>query len=173
MTDARESNTPAASRNYLHNATALVLFLTLTFGVATLGGIATSSSVGTWYQTIEKPAWTPPGGVIGTVWSVLYFLMALAAWLVWLRTGLRGGAKPLGLWIAQLALNLAWSFLFFGLRNPGLALIELVVLWAFIAATTIAFFRARVAAGILLLPYLAWVTFAGFLNATVWRMNAG
>lgn len=173
MNSTRATNAPAANRRILRNALALAVFLSLTFGVATLGGIATSSSVGTWYQTIEKPAWTPPGSTIGTVWSILYFLMALAAWLVWLKTGLRGGAKPLGLWIAQLALNLAWSFLFFGLRNPGLAFAELAILWTFIAMTTVAFLRARAAAGILMIPYLAWVTFAGFLNATVWRMNAG
>jgi tryptophan-rich sensory protein len=146
-------------------------FLALSYGVAALGGVATSSSVNTWYTEIDKPSWTPPGSVIGTVWSVLYFLMAVAAWLVYLRGGLRGNAKPLGLWVVQLALNLAWSILFFWLRSPGAALVDLVLLWISIAATTVAFAGVRKSAMILMLPYLAWVTFAGFLNATVWLMN--
>lgn len=146
-------------------------FLALSYGVAALGGVATSSSVNTWYTEIDKPSWTPPGSVIGTVWSVLYFLMAVAAWLVYLRGGLRGNAKPLGLWVVQLALNLAWSILFFWLRSPGAALVDLVLLWISIAATTVAFAGVRKSAMLLMIPYLAWVTFAGFLNATVWLMN--
>ncbi len=161
------------SNRTLRAALALAGFLALSYGVAALGGIATSSSVNTWYTEIQKPSWTPPGSVIGTVWSVLYFLMALAAWLVYLRGGLRTNAIPLSLWAVQLALNLAWSFLFFGLRNPGVALIELVLLWIAIAATTVAFARVRTSAMILMLPYLAWVAFAGFLNASVWLMNRG
>ncbi|GMV90420.1 MAG: TspO and MBR [Candidatus Hydrogenedentota bacterium] len=167
-----DTGTPK-SNQAMRAALALAGFLALSYGVAAVGGIATSSSVNTWYTQIEKPSWTPPGSVIGTVWSVLYFLMALAAWLVYLRGGVRANTKPLGLWAVQLALNLAWSFLFFGLRNPGAALVELALLWIAIAATTVAFARVRTSAMILMLPYLAWVTFAGFLNATVWLMNRG
>ncbi|MCL4693327.1 MAG: tryptophan-rich sensory protein [Candidatus Hydrogenedentes bacterium] len=167
-------DTGASKTNHtLRAAVALAGFLALCYGVAALGGIATSSSVNTWYTEIEKPSWTPPGSVIGTVWSVLYSLMALAAWLVYLRGGVRANAIPLSLWAVQLALNLAWSFLFFGLRNPGAALVELVLLWIAIAATTIAFARVRTSAMILMLPYLVWVAFAGFLNAAVWLMNRG
>jgi len=167
-TDREQATSYAAG---FRNILALGGFLALAYGVAALGGIATSSSVGTWYQTIEKPAWTPPGSLIGTVWSGLYVLMAVAAWLVWLRTGLRGGAKPMGLWAAQLALNLAWSFLFFGLRNPGIALLDLIALWVLILVTMISFWKVQTTAATLMLPYLAWVSFAGILNAAVWQMN--
>ncbi len=149
----------------------LLVFMGLAYGVAAVGGIATSRSVNDWYQTLDKPAWTPAGGTIGTVWSVLYFCMALAAWLVWLRAGTRDGAVPLGAWGVQLVLNLAWSFLFFGLRSPGWAFVDLAALWLAILATTILFFRWSRVAGLLFLPYLAWVTFAGALNATIWWMN--
>jgi tryptophan-rich sensory protein len=164
---------PPEPRSVIHNVFALVIFLALSYGVATIGGIATSSSVDTWYTTIEKPSWTPPGSLIGAVWTVLYFLMAVAAWLVYLRTGIRHGAAPLGLWIVQLVLNLAWSVLFFGLRSPGAALVDLVMLWLMIVATVVAFARVRNSATALMLPYLAWVTFAGFLNAAVWLLNRG
>lgn len=151
---------------------ALLVFLALAYGVAALGGIATSRSVNTWYQTLDKPSWTPEGGTIGAVWSILYFCMAVAAWLVWMRTGTRGGVVPLGLWMLQLALNLAWSVLFFGFRSPGLAFVDLAALWLAVLATTAAFFRWSRLAGVLFLPYLAWVAFAGVLNAAVWWMNS-
>ncbi len=155
----------------IRNGAMLVAFLAMSYGAAAVGGIATSSSVDTWYQTIAKPAWTPPGSVIGAVWTVLYFLMAVAAWLVYLRSGIRKGAVPLGLWVCQLALNLMWSVLFFGLQSPGAALVELIGLWLLILATLVAFARIRNAAAALIAPYLAWVAFAGVLNATVWYMN--
>ena len=150
----------------------LALFVILSFGAAGLGGLFTASSVGSWYAALRKPVWTPPSGVFGPVWSVLYLLMGVSAWLVWYRHGLRDAALPLALFVVQLILNAAWSGLFFGLQRPDLAFAEIVLLWGAILATTIAFGRATPGAGWLMLPYLLWVTFAAGLNFAIWRLNA-
>ncbi|MCC6695601.1 MAG: tryptophan-rich sensory protein [Candidatus Hydrogenedentes bacterium] len=152
-------------------AAALLVFLLLAYGAAAIGGAATATSVNTWYPALNKPSWTPPGSTIGTVWSILYFLIGLSAWRVWLNGGLRENALTLGAWAVQLVLNTLWSVVFFGLQRPGLAFAELVLLWLAILATTVLFFRKDLWGGLLFVPYLAWVTFAGFLNATLWRMN--
>ncbi len=127
---------------------------------------------GEWYASLEKPSWTPANSVFGPVWSTLYVLMGVAAWLVWRKAGFYGAPKALGLFLLQLVLNSLWSFLFFGVHQPGLAFIELSVLWLAILATTIAFWPISSWAGILLLPYLCWVGFAGFLNFEIWRLNS-
>ncbi|MCC6487044.1 MAG: tryptophan-rich sensory protein [Candidatus Hydrogenedentes bacterium] len=163
--------TSAVPVSLLYQAAALCLFLFLAYGAAAIGGAATATSVGTWYPALNKPAWTPAGSTIGTVWSILYFLIGLSAWRVWLKGGLRMNAMPLGAWAVQLVLNTLWSVVFFGLQQPGWAFAELVLLWLAILATMLLFFRKDRIGGILFLPYLAWVTFAGFLNATLWRMN--
>jgi tryptophan-rich sensory protein len=152
---------------------ALVGFLVLCFAVAGLGGLATGRSAGTWYPTLTKPTWTPPAWVFGPVWTALYLMMAVAAWLVWRKAGVAGARTALGLFGVQLALNAAWSWLFFGLRLPGAAFAELVVLWAAIVATVVAFWRTCPLAGALLLPYLAWCSFAAALNFALWRLNVG
>jgi tryptophan-rich sensory protein len=150
----------------------LVVSLTVVFAAAGLGSHFTARSVAEWYPTLAKPSWTPPGAVFAPVWTALYFLMALAAWLVWRKAGGLGAARlSLALFAVQLALNAAWSVLFFGLRMPGLAFGELVLLWLAIVATLAAFWRVLPAAGLLLAPYLAWVTFAGALNFAIWRLN--
>jgi translocator protein len=141
------------------------------FAAAGIGGLFTASSVGTWYQSIRKPTWTPPAWLFGPAWTTLYVLMAVAAWLVWRERGFSGAATALGLFGLQLALNAAWSGLFFGLRNPGAAFAELVVLWLAILATLLSFWPISKVAGVLLVPYLGWVSFAGALNYAVWRMN--
>jgi tryptophan-rich sensory protein len=153
-------------------ALVLVVLLGLVFVAASVGSVFTSRSVSDWYVGLAKPSWTPPGWVFGPVWTVLYVLMAAAAWRVWLREGLARGRLPLALFAVQLVLNAAWSGVFFGLRMPGLALAELAVLLAAVAATTAAFWRADRLAGALMLPYLGWATFAGALNLAIWRMNA-
>ncbi|MFO8014175.1 MAG: TspO/MBR family protein [Phycisphaerae bacterium] len=153
-------------------ALGLIVALAVTFAAAGIGSVFTSQSVGTWYQEIAKPSWTPPGWLFGPVWTVLYTLMAVAAWLVWRKEGWAGARLALGLYAGQLVLNAAWSALFFGARMPGAAFVELVVLWLMIVATTVAFFRKSIPAGVLMVPYLAWVTFAGVLNFALWRMNA-
>lgn len=141
------------------------------FIVAGLGGAVTSSSVGEWYQSLRKPANTPPDWVFGPVWSVLYLLMAISAWLVWRQGGWSKSPGALGLFALQLVLNFLWSAIFFGLRSPGAAVAEIVVLWLAILATAIAFWRRSKIAGGLLLPYLAWTSFAAWLNFAIWRLN--
>lgn len=128
-------------------------------------------SPGTSYQVLRKPAWTPPAWVFGPVWTVLYALMGVAAWLVWKEGGFGHAAIPLSLFLLQLALNGAWSWLFFGLEQRGVACVEILLLWLAILATLITFWNARPLAGALLLPYLAWVSFAAALNFAIWRMN--
>ena len=151
----------------------LVGFLLVAFSAATIGGLATASSVGTWYLTLHKPAWNPPGWLFGPVWSVLYTIMAVAAWRIWQQaaSSLRSGA--LRLFYVQLGLNAIWSCLFFGLRNPGLALLEILLLLAVLVVVQVRFWRLDRVAGRLWLPYLAWVSFATVLNATVWWLNRG
>jgi benzodiazapine receptor len=123
---------------------------------------------GDWYSALGKPAWTPPGWVFGPVWTLLYVTMGVAAWLVWARAG---WGWPLLPFVVQLVLNGAWTWLFFGLRSPELALLDIVALWVMILVTLIVFWRVHPVAGGLLLPYLAWVTFAGALNAAIWHLN--
>jgi benzodiazapine receptor len=139
------------------------------FGVAGIGGVVTVRSLDDWYRRLDKPPWNPPDRVFGPVWSLLYGAQAVAAWLVWRSGGER--APALELYGAQLALNLGWTLLFFGLRRPGWAVLEIVVLWLAIAATVAAFRRRSRAAAWLLLPYLAWVSFALALNVAIWRRN--
>ena len=147
----------------------LVGWLALCFGIAALGGVATDT--GTWYQELTRPTWNPPGWVFGPVWTLLYTLMAIAAWGVWKETGLREVAVPLALFGVQLALNGLWSWLFFGWRLPGWAFAEILVLWTAIAATLLAFSRVKAWTGYLLVPYLLWVSYAAALNGWIWWMN--
>ncbi len=149
----------------------LALFVGGCLAVGALGSVFTATSRETWYEALRKPGWTPPAAAFGPVWTVLYIAMGVAAWLVWRERGFAGAAAPLALFAAQLALNLAWTAIFFGLRAPGAAFAEIVILWALILATVIAFWRVRPLAGALLLPYLLWVTYAAALNLAIWRMN--
>jgi len=127
---------------------------------------------GAWYRTLEKPAWTPPDAAFGPVWTVLYVLMAIAAWRVWRAGGFGEAGGALSLYLVQIALNALWSVLFFGLHRPGWAFAEIVVLAVAITATIVAFARVDRLAAALLVPYLAWATFAAVLNGTIWRLNA-
>lgn len=137
-------------------------------------GAAASVGAGAFYRDLVRPTWAPPGWLFGPVWSVLYLTMAIAAWLVWREPGRsRSKSIALGLFLAQLAANTLWSWLFFAWRQGGLAFAEIVLLWILIAGTIVAFGRLKPAAGLLLLPYLLWVTFAAFLNWSVWRANPG
>jgi tryptophan-rich sensory protein len=132
----------------------------------------TASSVADWYQTLRKPVWTPPDSVFGPVWSALYVMMGVASWLVWRRLDSSSNRGALTLFGIQLGLNVAWSGSFFALRNPGLALAELFVLLGAIAATIAAFRRISPLAAALMVPYLAWSTFAAVLNFSIWRLNS-
>lgn len=144
-------------------------WLAVCFAVASLGAVFMP---GEWYAALRKPAWNPPGWVFGPVWSALYAMMAVAAWLVWKRGGFVAQRRPLALFVAQLVLNAAWTPLFFGLHRPGIAFAEIILLWLAIAATLVAFRPVSRAAAWLLAPYLAWVSFAAVLNGTLWRLNS-
>jgi tryptophan-rich sensory protein len=151
----------------------LGIWMGVCFGAAFLGSAITTSVVPTWYAGLVKPSWTPPNWVFGPVWSALYLMMAVAVWLVWRWGGFAKAAIPLTLFLVQLALNAAWSILFFGLRLPGLAFAEIVILWFAILVTLIMFWRLSPIAGFLLVPYILWTTFAGALNLALWQLNAG
>jgi len=121
-----------------------------------------------WYAALNKPAWNPPPWIFGPVWSLLYVMMAVAAWLVWRQVGWK---RALVLYLIQLALNAAWTPIFFGAHQMGWALLEIIALWLAILLTLRSFLPISKPAAWLLTPYLAWVTFAAFLNFTLWRMN--
>ena len=123
----------------------------------------------TWYRTLRKPGWTPQPWVFPVVWTPLYVAIAVSGWLAWREAGLF--ILPMAIYLAQLVLNAGWSAVFFGLRRPDLAFGELVLLWLSIAATLLAFAPISGAAAWLLAPYLLWVTIAGALNLSVWRLN--
>jgi translocator protein len=134
-------------------------------------GVGSLFAPGEWYAGLAKPRWTPPGWVFGPVWTVLYVLMALSAWLVWRRDGFSRASGPLGIYLVQLVFNAAWTWLFFGLKRPDLAFAEIIALWLLIVATIVAFLRRQRLAAVLLVPYFLWVTFASFLNFEIWRLN--
>lgn len=146
----------------------LMLAIVICLAVGAGGALLTRPQLGSWYRRLRKPRWNPPDALFGPVWTVLYVMMAVAAWLVW-RTG--ASWWRLVPFIVQLALNLGWSGLFFALRRPGLALVELALLWASIAVTIVVFAPVSGPAALLLLPYLSWVTFAGALNLRIWSLN--
>ena len=152
-----------------NSALGLVLWLV---GAMAAGWIGSRFMPGEWYAELAKPTWTPPSAVFGPVWTALYVLMGVAAWLVWRRVGFSGAPVALGLFLVQLVLNALWSYLFFGAHRPDLAFVDIIALWLVILATTIGFWRTQPAAGALLLPYLCWVGFASALNLQLWRLNA-
>lgn len=144
-------------------------FVALCLAVAAFGGWITAASVVDWYPTLNKPEWNPPSWIFGPVWTTLYIMMAVAAWLVWKQGA--GTSFALGLFFAQLALNSLWSILFFGARSPALALLDIAALWVALALTIHAFFKRSKPAGWLLIPYIAWVSFAAVLNFRIWQLN--
>ncbi len=144
---------------------------TLTLGY--ISGLVTQSSVNTWYPTLNKPFFTPPNAVFPIAWSTLYVFMGIAAGLVWARIDVQTELVKKGLkfFAVQLALNMLWSYLFFGLKNPLIALIEVVLLWLMIYETWHVFKKVDRIAGWLFVPYIAWVTYASVLNASIWWLN--
>ncbi len=148
------------------------VLLAFSLGAGAVGSIATSMSVTDWYVQLVRPEWNPPSWVFAPVWTLLYVVMAVAAWLYTVRAGsLSAASRGLTLFGVQLVLNAAWSWLFFGFRAPAAALVEILVLWVAILATTREFFALRRSAGWLMVPYLLWVSFAALLNAAIWRLN--
>jgi tryptophan-rich sensory protein len=154
-------------------ALGFVGFIALCFAAAAFGGFFTAPATqpGAWYDWIRKPAWTPPSWLFGPVWTLLYGAMAVAAWLVWRAGGWAAQRRPLTLFVVQLVLNALWSLFFFGMQSPGLALIDIALLWLAILATLLAFRKVSALAAGLLVPYLLWVSFAAALNFAVWRLN--
>nr|WP_298685916.1 TspO/MBR family protein [uncultured Dongia sp.] len=153
---------------------ALLGFLALSLAVSALGGALTAQSIATWYPTLAKPSFNPPDWLFAPVWSLLYLMMAVAAWRVWRVwrvAGWRKGGQSLSLYIFQLIVNLAWSALFFGLQRPDLALIDCLLLLVLIAFTALSFWRHDNWAALLMVPYAAWVAFAALLNSAIVVLN--
>ena len=166
MTDSSRSPASAPGAPW----SGLLLSLGVTALAAAAGAVA-SAGARDFYGVLAKPPWAPSPGVFGPVWTVLYLLMAVAAWLVWRRGGPTAAKVPLALYLLQLALNALWTWLFFRRRLGGWALLEILVLWLVLLLTIIRFWRVRALAGALLLPYWAWVTFAAALTAATWQRN--
>jgi benzodiazapine receptor len=152
------------------SALELAGWLALCFAAAALGAVATVDAPA-FYGALHRPSWAPPAGVFAPVWTVLYTLMAIAAWRVGQARAQQSVRAPLALFVAQLAANVLWSWLFFAAHRGAAALVEVGLLWVLILATIVAFRRVRPLAAALLLPYLVWVTFAAALNAALWRAN--
>ncbi|MEO8316158.1 MAG: TspO/MBR family protein [Pseudomonadota bacterium] len=149
----------------------LAAWLTVSFAAGLIGAIA-SVDAGTFYGQLTRPVWAPPAWLFAPVWSLLYVLMGIAAWLVWRSHGFKASRTALLLFIVQLAANALWTWLFFAWHQGGLAFAEILGLWCLIVATIVLFWRRSALAGVLLLPYLAWVTFASALALSLWRHNS-
>lgn len=148
-----------------------IISIAIAQGAGLIGAVFTTSSVTSWYLTINKPFWNPPSWIFGPVWTLLYVFMGIAAYLVWQQRDLPGAKLALSVYALQLVLNTLWSILFFGLKNPGLALVEIIFLLVSIIITTVLFWRITPLAGALMIPYLVWVSFATYLNYTIWQLN--
>ncbi|TNF83723.1 MAG: tryptophan-rich sensory protein [Gammaproteobacteria bacterium] len=153
-----------------HSLLGLIGWLVLAYAASAIGAIA-SVEAAAFYGQLVQPPWAPPPWLFGPVWTVLYTMMGVAAWFVWREGGVAANRVALALFLLQLGLNALWSWLFFTWNLGGIAFAEILVLWAFILATLIAFWKVRTVAGALLVPYLLWVTFAAMLNYTLWQQN--
>ena len=150
----------------------IVLVVLVCVSVGYLSGTVTRESITTWYPTLVKPVFNPPNWIFAPVWTMLYIMMGIAAGIVWTsKSEMKTVKKALGFFAIQLGLNALWSYLFFGLHNPLLALIEIVLLWLMIFETYNQFKKIDKVAGFLMIPYLAWVSFATILNASIWWLN--
>ena len=154
------------------DAIKLIVSILLAEAAGAAGALITAPAVATWYTTLNKPALNPPAWVFGPVWTTLYLLMGIAAFLVWRRWGSDPRVKAaLAVYLIQLFLNAIWSPVFFGLHAPGAALVVIALLWLAIVATMVKFHPISRAAAYLLIPYLLWVSFASYLNFSIWRLN--
>lgn len=150
---------------------ALLFSLSLALGVGALGGLVTAPAIETWYAALAKPAFNPPNWLFGPVWTLLYVMMGFAAWRIFVNAHGTARRAALALYLAQLLLNLGWSFLFFGAKSPLAALIEIAALLACLAAATRSFLQLDRTAGVLMTPYLIWTCYALLLNFSIWRLN--
>lgn len=151
-------------------ALGLLSWLLVSFITAGIGAAA-SVTASSFYGSLERPAWAPPAAVFAPVWTTLFAMMGIAAWLVWRRGGFAAARGALSLFLIQLALNALWSWLFFGWHRGAWAFADILLLWAAMVATTVAFWRVQALAGLLFVPYRVWVSFAVVLSYTVWQMN--
>jgi benzodiazapine receptor len=156
----------SASRQFI----GLLAWVVLSFTAAAIGAVA-SADAGAFYQQLVRPGWAPPQWLFAPVWTVLYALMGVAAWLVWRAHGFRQARAALAIFIVQLGVNALWSWVFFVWREGALAFAEVLLLWCLIVITAALFRRLHAVAAWLLLPYLAWVTFAAALTFSTWRLN--
>lgn len=157
----------------MNKITKIIVTVAICLAVGYFSGMETRSAILDWYPTLVKPSFTPPNWVFAPVWTLLYIMMGVAAGLVWDRFSFDKGAvkKALVFFIVQLVLNAIWSYLFFGLHNPMLAGLEIILLWLMIYETYFQFTKINKVAGYLLVPYLVWVAFAAVLNASIWWLN--
>lgn len=162
-------------KKQLHSAGGFVVFLMMCLGAQLTGSLLTLPSIRSgWYAGLEKPFFTPPGWFFGPVWTILYLTMAVAAWMIWRMESENALVKPaLLLFFIQLMMTVFWPALFFSLKRPGLALLEVLALLLLISATVTIFYRIKAQAAWLLLPYLAWVMYAAIVNGAIWWINSG
>lgn len=160
---------PAEKNKILINYPKLAASIIIPLAAGFIGSLFTTSSIPTWYSALNKPSFSPPNWIFFPVWTVLYILMGIALYVVWQKgTNVKAAMSIFG---TQLALNVLWPIIFFGMRSPFYALIEILVLWVSIALTIRAFWKISKTAGNLLIPYILWVSFAAFLNYSVWMLN--
>jgi benzodiazapine receptor len=156
----------------MSNTVKLIIAITIPLIIGSSAGFFTITGVGSWYQTIQKPSWNPPGWIFGPVWTALYIMMGIALFLVWKPDASNALKKTaIILFALQLALNFFWSFIFFGQQQIGWALVEMIALWIFILLTIFSFAQVSKTAAWLLVFYISWVSFAMILNYTIWRLN--
>lgn len=149
----------------------LIVFLAVCLLAGYTGSRYTFLSVKTWYTTIKKPSWNPPNGVFASVWTLLYIMMAVSAWMVWEKAPGAPSRGPMLLFALQLLLNVAWSAIFFGMRDIRAAFKEIMALWLAVTATMVVFWSITPLAGALFVPYVLWVSFAAYLNYTIYKLN--
>lgn len=153
----------------IRNLSKLLLAIIVCEGAGIFGALFTFSAIPVWYQSLNKPAFSPPNFIFGPVWTILYFLMGISLYLIW--SSQKKTRKVMLLFWVHLFFNATWSGAFFGLRNPLLGFINILVLWVLVVLVIYKFRKINRLAGLLLLPYLAWISFAAFLNYNIWLLN--
>ncbi len=149
----------------------LLISILIVFSIGFIGSLFTTPSITTWYAFINKPLFSPPNWIFAPVWILLYILMGISAFLIWKKRDNLKTKQALIFYGIQLVLNALWSIIFFGMHNPGLALLEIIILWLFILITLIKFYKINKTAGLIFIPYLLWVSFASILNYAIWILN--
>ena len=165
-----QSTTKNENRRTINPLVGFIGWLAICFVAAAVGGIA-SANAGDFYKLLVRPTWAPPGWMFAPVWTMLYAMMAVSAWIVWQQKGWHEGRTALSLFLVQLAANALWTWIYFAWHLGAAAFVEIVLLWLLIMATVVVFWRINKLAGALLLPYLLWVSFASALSYATWQLN--